>query len=209
MYKFTQSRIQRINWKILLFGSLFFLISLSPFLGFGNIAPRYVYLASFGIVLIFVWLIQEIYNKFFIINRIFTIICISIVLILIGAYNVSELYRTNKDWNKAGNITNKLLVDFNETFVVKRAYAQNPVFYFVNVPIRTGDAWIFPVGLPDALWFTFQNEYLTVKILPSIDLAFSQSEGSSSAKVFEFDNQGNVSEVIRTKNIINVPLNTK
>ena len=39
--------------RILLFGSLFFIISLLPFLGLGNITSRYSYFASFGFILIF------------------------------------------------------------------------------------------------------------------------------------------------------------
>ena len=74
--------------------------------------------------------------------------------------------------------------------------------------MKTGEAWIFPVGLPDALWFTFQTENLTVHISKSLGAAFDSAEGSSSAKVFDFDKEGNVEEVFRTKEIIPVNKNS-
>jgi hypothetical protein len=120
-------------------------------------------------------------------------------------YHASELQRINKDWYEAGQLTKNLLRNFNDRFPPKTL--QDPVFYFVNVPIRHNDAWVFPVGLPDALWVTFQNVNLTVHVEKSLDLALDYAEGSASAKVFEFDKNGNVEEVIRTKEAKTVPIN--
>ena len=92
-----------------------------------------------------------------------------------------------------------LLTSMNYTFPVSKATPPNPVFYYVNTPIRYGEAWIFPVGLPDALWFTFQNENLTIHQSPSLDLALDAAEASYSARVFEFDKDGSISEVNRVK----------
>ena len=36
------------------------------------------------------------------------------------------------------------------------------MLHFVDIPIKSGQAWVFPVGLPDALWFAFQNGDLQV-----------------------------------------------
>jgi hypothetical protein len=110
-------------------------------------------------------------------------------------YHYTQLQKINQDWNRAGTISNNLMKNFNDVFQVGKATPVNPVFYFVNVPIRTGEAWIFPVGLNDAMWFTFQNENLTVKTVPTLDMALQQSVGSSSARVFEFDKNGNVEEI--------------
>lgn len=183
-----------------------FIIPLLPFLGLGNISIRYVYLASFGILLFMVFFMQKIYEQMVVRRRVFGIVFLVTIFFLFFLYQLRELYRVNAHWKKAGMISNNLLVSFNETFSKKRAYAQNPVFYFANVPIRYGDAWVFPVGLPDALWFTFQNEYLTVHVEKDLDLALDRAEGSASAKVFEFDKEGNAAEVVRTKRTFTVPV---
>jgi hypothetical protein len=124
-----------------------------------------------------------------------------VVVMLCGflLLNLSDIKKVNNDWMTAGEISRKAVLGFNETFVQAHATPPNPVFYFVNVPIKYGEAWVFPVGLPDALWFTFQNENLTVVIRKNLDLALDEAEGSGSARVFEFDKAGNIFEVTRLK----------
>ena len=72
-------------------------------------------------------------------------------------------------------------------------------FRFVNVPIKTGEAWIFPVGLSDALWFAFQNDNLKVYIHSSLDEAISLAGISLADRVFKFNEGGSVEEIIRYK----------
>ena len=45
-------------------------------------------------------------------------------------------------------------------------------FHFVNIPIRTGEAWVFPVGLPDALWLVFRNPTMRVFSWSTLPQAF-------------------------------------
>jgi len=60
--------------------------------------------------------------------------------------------------------------------------------HFVNVPIRFGQAWVFPVGLPDALWFMFRNPEMRVYIHPSLKAAFDVvTYNSNTQKVFLFN----------------------
>lgn len=183
--------------NIVIFSLVFFLITLLPFLGLGNIASRYVYLPSFGLLLLFSFLLQSLYEKIKRVSQLLAMVIIGIIVIGFSIFQMQELQRINKDWQQASAITNNLLVNFNDVFQVGRITPQNPVFYFVNVPIKKGEAWVFPVGLPDALWFTFQNENLTVKTVPTLDIALDAAEGSSSARVFEFDKSGDVEEVVR------------
>ncbi|MCL5439116.1 MAG: O-antigen ligase family protein [Patescibacteria group bacterium] len=208
IWKYVFRRLKIEDKKIIGFSISVFLISLLIYLGLGNISIRYVYLASFGILLLFVFILKKIFNYLVLFNKKIAYIFILIIILFFCAFNIFEINRINKDWKKAGEITSKLLIDFNEVFVKTRAVTYNPVFYFVNVPIKTGEAWVFPVGLPDALWFNFQNEYLTVHISNSLDLALDAAEGSASAKVFEFDKNGSIEQVFRTKKTITVPINS-
>ena len=72
---------------------------------------------------------------------------------------------------------------------------KNPVFYFANVPIRYGEAWVFPVGLPDAIWFVFQQENVTVKQLPTVEAAIMEAKNAP-GKIFQFTPQGDIEEII-------------
>lgn len=206
VYRFLLKKLWSKNdAKIILLSFSIFFVGLIPFLGLGNISLRYVYLASFGIVLFIVFLIQKIYSGLRVFNRFLAMGFVAIILFVFISFNFNELNRINNDWKKAGNISNELLTNLNATFTKDNPVPQDPVFYFVNTPIRLGEAWVFPVGLPDALWFTFQNENLTVNISKSLDMALDSAEGSASARVFEFDKNGNVEEVIRTKETIIAP----
>ncbi len=180
---------------------IFFIVPLLPFLGLGGISARYVYLSSFGVLLILVFLFRKLLQKLFKSQgKSFYAVVLCIVSgVLLFQY--MELVRINKDWHKAGKISENFLYSINETYVKNRAYSDNPVFYFVNTPVRYGEAWVFPVGLEDALWFNFQTTNLTIHFPDSLEMAFTQSEGSLSAKVFEFDRNGDVSEVLQTKTV--------
>ncbi|MBP9719238.1 MAG: O-antigen ligase family protein [Candidatus Levybacteria bacterium] len=197
LWKMFLQKITKNTTNIILFSLAFFILSLITFLGLGNITARYVYLPSFGILLLGVLFLQRLYERLRKTSLILGVIVVGIAIIVFSCFQYQELQRIQKDWQKAGAISNNLLISFNEAFQVAAITPQNPVFYFVNVPIRYGEAWVFPVGLSDALWFTFQNENLTVKQVPSLDIALDAAEGSGSARVFEFDKAGNVEEVIR------------
>lgn len=207
VYKLFKSKFEK-DAKIILLGLSIFIISLLPFLGLGNIAPRYVYLPSFGALLLLILILKKTFTRINSLNRYFGILFMLIIIIIFSIFNLSELQRINNDWAKAGEITNNILIDFNSNYQAKRT-PQNPVFYFVNTPIRTGEAWIFPVGLKDALWFTFQNEYLTVNQSKSLQIALDSADASASARVYEFNPDGSLEEVIKTINTIPVPNNAK
>jgi len=191
-----RKKVKKFNYYPYLLGIVFFLIAVFPFIGLGNITYRYSYLASVGIILILTAILYNIYNLFPKKAKGASYLIIFIAVGVFTSYQVTILDRTNSDWQKAGKVTSQVMKDFNDSF--GKVSLQNPVFYFVDTPIRTGEAWIFPVGLGDALWFTFQDENLTVKNARTLDEAFSDAEGSASAKVFIFDKSGRVDEIIKT-----------
>lgn len=199
-------KLSKADFKIICFSLVFFVTPLMIFLGLGNIALRYAYLSSAGAVFLLVFLIKKVYGYLFVKNKKFALPMALLIVILLIIYQLLQLKKANYDWHVSGARVNRLLADFNSNFVIARATPQNPVFYFVNTPIRYGEAWIFPVGLKDALWFTFQNENLTVNEAKSLDMALDAAEGSASAKVFEFSGNNSISEVTRTKSTITVPV---
>lgn len=175
----------------------FFVINLLTFLGFGAVTTRYAYLPSVGIVIIIALVLMVTFDG---IKKYSGLLAYVIVLFFVMAYayfNFIDLKAINQDWHRAGLVTENVITGFNSYFNVAKKTPQNPVFYFVDVPIKTGDAWVFPVGLNDAMWFTFQNENLSVNISSSLDQALNSAEGSASARVFQFDKNGNVDQVAK------------
>ena len=80
-------------------------------------------------------------------------------------------------------------------------------FYFVNVPIRNGEAWVFPVGLKDAVWLLFGNKKIAIYSSPSLEEAFNLVDNPIDQKVFEFGKDGEVVERKRGGNGKILPIN--
>lgn len=181
--------------SLVLFTLAFFVIALLPFLGLGNITTRYAYLPSVGIVFLLAFLLQQA------VVRIKTTewLKAGIVIIVVGLYGyfqVTTLEKIAADWKHAGEITNNTIVGINYAYVQQgETLPKHPVFIFVNVPIRYGEAWVFPVGLPDAMWFSFQNVPLQVKIVNSEEDAVNQAKKSTDVRVFKYMPDGSLAEV--------------
>lgn len=190
--------------RIVIFAVLFFIISLLPFLGLGNITSRYSYLASCGFVLFFVFLIKRLYNYFENNGKDIAFASVTVVLSVFFLYHIIQIQQAHGDWYEAGLKVNNFLISIDGLYADYWS-KEHMKFHFVNVPIKTGEAWIFPVGLPDALWFVFRNPNIDVYQDKTVNDAFNQIEGNLNEKVFVFDDDGRVSEVIKKKNIITAP----
>lgn len=198
LYRLFSKKIVGEERKIIIFASLFFVLSLLPFLGLGNIASRYSYLASFGTVLILVFFLKKIYAYLLDNGRYIAMAGVALVTLLFLIINLFQLQKLSTDWRNAGEGTKGFLVALNSIFVNKWAEGEAEL-YFVDVPIKKGEAWVFPVGFEDAIWFAFQNKSLTISRFSSLDLALDQKERFENARVFQFDKKGNLKEAIRSK----------
>ncbi|MCL6096463.1 MAG: O-antigen ligase family protein [Patescibacteria group bacterium] len=172
--------------RLVIFSVSFSFISLIPFLGLGNIAQRYGYLASFG----FAFLVVVIFNKIigFVKNKDYKIYLLVFVTVILGTWYYYQNGLVNSEWKETGRITNRTLAYLRLYYDGKHP---NSNFYFINVPIRKAEAWIFPVGLSDGVWFIYRDDSISVYKITSID------EGRMLAKqannfVFAFDKNGNI-----------------
>ncbi len=180
--------------RIFVFCSLFFLITLLPFLGLGNITSRYSYLSSVGFVLLLVFLGKKLYDYLLKINDRFSASSVMIILIcLFSLIHLIQIQKGEKDWFEAGEKTKRFLISI-DSFYSDYWTKERIKVYFVNVPIRQGDAWVFPAGLKDVLWFVFHNDNLIVNQVSSVDEALNAIEGLPNEKVFEFDDKGGLTE---------------
>ncbi len=203
VYKFFNKKIETSEKKMIIFAFSFFVISLLPFLGFGNIASRYVYLASFGIVIVFILSLRSVYDHLVSNGKVLSALSIFILSLVFLMIQTFQLQKIERDWFGAGEITRKLLVSLNKIYT-DRLLHQSMQFYFTGVPIRQGEAWVFPVGLPDAVWFTFKGARVDVHVTDNrliLEGAVRESQTSQNVKVFKFNSDADVSVVTDNKDL--------
>lgn len=170
------------------------IIGLLPFLGLGNISPRYSYIGGIGFVLLIAYLLQQIkltWEKDSGKYAVYAVASISVILML-STYIIS-LRQENTEWVKAGDITSLTLRYFradNDTL------PSGSVIYINNIPIRYANAWVFPVGLSDGLWFIYRDPMMKVINVSSITAAQSlKAKSAVPAYIFTFDKNYVVGEV--------------
>lgn len=178
--------------KMLLLSGALFIIPLLPFLGLGNISPRYAYLSSFGVVFFIGYILQQFTKeekKYKV-----TFALVALISVVFVSLHFSQLNKINKDWNKAGAIVNNTLVGINLAYAQPGSLPRNPIFYFVNIPIKYGDAWVFPLGPQDALWFSFQDVPLQTILTNSEKGAEDLADKHPNVSVFMYDKEGSIGQ---------------
>lgn len=191
-YRLFFRNLEKANKKVISIGILLFLIPLLPFLGLGNIAPRYTYLSSFGLLLLLSYALNRTYLHF-ISRKKYLAMTVIIMPLLYIFLQFNLLQKENSDWQHAGNITNNFMQFMNDSYEESTlGEIKKPVFYFVNVPQRYKSAWVLPVGIDDATWFEYRDRGLKTYSLSSTKDARTKAFGIKNARVFVFDNDGNI-----------------
>lgn len=158
-------------------------VSLVPYLGLGEVSERYTLLASLLLCIGLGVGVEKIWNKVAVIGR----IIMTCVFLLILAWNYQQTTQRIAEWKFASFVSQDALLKFKNEFyppVIPKNYI------FVNVPIRYGRAWIFPVGLDDAIWHTMRLSEYYLYTLPTIEAAFDfdPPHSAKSKEVLYFDN---------------------
>lgn len=197
MYKKRIIAFYRIyDFTVPLFCISFSIVTLLPFLGLGNMAERYGYVASIGFVILLLYIFKKLFSVTKTTPRIYSVVIILVCLAIFTWYSF-ELNRETKEWNNAGNITYQTLS------ALKLEYPSLPQFsvlYFANVPIKHGEAWIFPWGLSDGIWFIYRDPTMQVIQTKTIQEAKDkkvklESVSLQTAHIFYFNGKGELSEV--------------
>jgi hypothetical protein len=200
--------------KVIILGTSFFLIALLPFLGLGNITSRYGYLSSVGFSLISAFVILKSFSYLKTVADKYTISMISLLAVMIYlSIHLFQMQSIHSDWRQAGETVKKFLVSFEDVFLLTQFGTYEDLkekefsnLYFVNVPIRKGEAWIFPVGLKDALWFALQNKNFEVTQMPDLESALERASLVPNSDVFVFNEDGTVKKAFRVgKDIVIQP----
>lgn len=185
------------DYKIELLSFLFAFICLLPFLGLGNIAERYDYPAAIGFSILLISLINRfVFTK--IKDKKRYLIIFSVFTFIILGYLYAGQRKAENEWDATSKITYKALASFKLNYDVIPHYSN---IYLVNVPTRYANAYIFPVGLPESLWFVYRDPTLKIYQVKTIDEAKAlkaQAEATTLVKnrIFEFDKNFDFHEVI-------------
>lgn len=196
-YREVLKRLEGDEKAIIVSAFSFFLVSLLPFLGLGNITSRYSYLSAIGVIIILVLVFKKLYKALIDNGR---KIALSIAALIILVYSLFQLIQVQQaffDWSGAGVKSQNFFISLDSLY--DDSWSKGPFeFHFVNVPIRSGEAWVFPVGLNDAVWFAFKNNDAKIYIDSDANSAFQQIGNASNKKAFQFNDDGTVSEIFPT-----------
>lgn len=193
VYKLYIGRLSGSDKRIIIFSTCFFFISLIPFLGLGNLAARYSYLASIGVVFVLVFFIGKLYHALKVNGEKLAAGSIAFLISVFFLFHIIQIQQIQSDWREAGKRATTFFISIDSLY--SDYWSTEPIeLHFVNVPLKVGDAWVFPVGLSDALWFVFQNPRLKVYEWPDVQSVSKVVHGGKNQKIFVFDETGAVTE---------------
>lgn len=152
----------------------------AAYIPLGNMAERYVYIPS----MLFVVGLASILDTYWTQARTSGKVLLCCLLIAFGFINIRQIQKTGDDWQKASSI-----VDQSLRVIKKEAWPpQNLVhFYIANMPIRYGNAWVYPTGMNDAIWHMYRQNPFDITLVSSIQEGYEQSFAYGDRRVFIFE----------------------
>ncbi len=201
IYRKAVQCMKKDEKSIFLFGALFFVVALLPFLGLGNITSRYSYLASIGILFLFILFLKKFAAYLFSNGRDITVISTTLLVGLFFLLHIVELQQLHSDWYEAGEKARRSIISIGSEY--SDSWVNEPwEFHFVNMPIRHGDAWVFPVGINDALWLVYRNPNFKIYTWPTVEAAYQAARYDYFyQRIFKFDDTGKVTVLNRPQNV--------
>lgn len=161
-----------------------YIITLLPYLGLGNLSEKYALASSVYITILYVFIIEKIINACIHHKSLNKFILVFIVF-LISAYYLKDLNGIGNDWKYAGDTARRIIYAVKDNY---RVFPKNTNLYFSNIPIRYNRAWIYPIGLKEALWFVYRDNTMKIIQTKTMDDALKQSEAVPGSHVFNFEN---------------------
>lgn len=186
---FQHLAIQRI-----IFGLFFAIVSVLPFLPLGNIAPRYLYLASVGLSISTIVIIDLILEKVLGGRKNIKIVVLLIATTIYFSFFTIQISKISKNWTDAGFVAKNTLFHFRSKYPELK---KSDTIYIVNNPVSYKGVWTFPTGIDDGLWFVYRENLPNIKYTDSVKSAKNQikSKNNGNSYIFIFDKFGDIREL--------------
>lgn len=181
------------NFRLIVFALAWAIILLLPFLGLGNLAERYVYPAHLGFFIILSLVIDWLYRKLASYKPRLALLVLLTIVLGLSSFYLFDLSKIAENWYQAGEISNKTLLTLASNFT---SFEENNNLYFVNLPIRYHRAWVFPVGLEDALWLVYRDDLMKVYRENDLETALDSAAQRSYSHVFVYE-EGELKKALR------------
>ena len=94
----------------------------------------------------------------------------------IGWFYGRQLLNANKDWQKAGQISKKTLLTLSSNY---KSFPSESSLIFVDLPVKNGLAWVFPVGLKEGILFIYRDTSLKIYRSATVKKAFDLKKNLS------------------------------
>jgi hypothetical protein len=130
----------------------------------------------------------------FIISKKTSTLPLLIFTAIILAIFLNELKQEEIEWRYAGNFTRNMLSTLRLEY---ESLQKTSNVYFISVPVKYGNAWIFPTGLTDSLWFIYQQNNPHIYQVKSVNEAKNLilKNKTKNNYIFEFDKDGIVKSI--------------
>ena len=102
------------------------------------------------------------------------------------------------EWNGSGEKIQHFLASIDSLYSDSWSDQQVDLF-FANVPVKSGNAWILPVGLSDAVWFAFKSDTINVISVPTVGDVPQDVYSSLTKWAFEFQPDGSLKRITKNK----------
>ena len=189
-------KIAKYEKRIIIFSFCFFIICLIPFLGLGNITYRYSYLASFGVFMVFALLIGKTFSYLKDSGRDVAFAATGVLMTVFFLVHIIQAQQVMIEWDGAGVKVERFLNSLDSLYSDSwRDRKEGVDLYFTNVPIKNGNAWVFPVGLSDAVWFAFRSDVVRVHTIPTLKEVPASVYMQPYSSVFEFRDDGSLKKM--------------
>jgi len=159
-----------------------YIVTFAAYAPLGGMADRYVYIPSMFLVIGIMVGANKIWK-----TTQNALIKIGLCVVCVGflVWNIIEVQRLGGDWIFASKSAEYAL-----QVIKKETYPPKDVktFFFINMPITYGSAWIFPTGMTDAIWHMYRTSPYRVFTMPTIEDAYKFKMTLGDREVFVFDN---------------------
>jgi hypothetical protein len=117
----------------------------------------------------------------------------AVLCLAYGLWAVGSLQIENAQWKQAGFITKNTLGFLKKEYPLLTA--KNTI-YFANTPEKWKNAWVFPVGLEDGVWFVYRDALPQIKRVTGDKNSLTPLV-QSGAYVFMFQKDGSIKDITK------------